>query len=298
MVHAVLPYVSQRARLLPALALFIFASPGIFFCPPPRPPGQLRWPPSPFLAVPAQGGSAGSRCPSGRARARLSGGCGAPAAIAAPASPCGNGERKSRPRVQPDPGAPSVTGASRRAARGGPVAASSRTALRSGGAWGSFEWRWRAIALATAGCASPAPACRAEGSPPPLPYRSPAPRRSSGRSPSRAAPAPFAPRSPPCRGRRGRTASRTGVMPHVAESIPSTRCSAFPRAPGHAPFRPVARAGGAALAAPPRSPPLVFIPPRAAVRPVRPRVVLNANLTSRGGRRRTTYAQQTGRLSY
>lgn len=151
------------------------------------------------------------------------------APASSPLAPCRNGGRKSKARVWHNPGTPQpVDGVSpplqaqhspRRhrciaAGRGqspagcsaweGPVAAVGCCILVDHGSqrWGqkSFEWRRRVIALATAGCASPAPACRAEGSPRLLPYRSPSPRRSGSFFPSWALLAPFMPRSSPCPG--------------------------------------------------------------------------------------------------
>lgn len=141
-----LPYVSQRARLLPALALFIFASPGIF-PPPGRPPARC-WLPSPGPAVPLR-----PLCHSSRRDWRS----------VRPTNPMWKWGRLKASPVFVRTG--SVQGGHTR-----PLPADNlllpqfciltdrrvlvdRTWLR----WGrrSSEWRWRAIALATAGCAYP-----------------------------------------------------------------------------------------------------------------------------------------------
>lgn len=263
-----------------------------FFCPPPPPcsplPGQM---PAAFAlrAVPPR------RCSAPRPRAGLSGGTGRQHQPWHVCPHAKRGKKRQIPRLargcghsppaQPEPGTPGISGAGRRQEQPGEdlllqrAAASSWITLRSGGVWESVEWRWRGIALATAGCASPVPAaCRAGGSrrpcpidPRPLTAPAASPHPGWSPHPLRRAPLPAV----------GTTDSvRIHVMLCIPQSIPGAR----PRCRRHVRDEPPPSHHPEALF-------LVFIPPRAAMWPVHTRLVLNANLTSRRGRRRTTYAQ-------
>lgn len=188
----------RARRLLPASALFIFASPGIFAGPPGQMPTAFTFPCRAAPRAPAVPGRAPRvALPRERGTSTRARPLSPPPLSALP----GGGRRKRRAEHDPSPGLrwdpPGVARSC--SARGGPVAAMRCRVLMDPALqrWGreSFEWRWRAIALATAGCALPAPACERRAAATAAPSIL-APRHPDSFSPCQ----PPSPRSPPCRG--------------------------------------------------------------------------------------------------